>query len=125
MDEMMTLVNGIGTSAAGVSNTLGEIGDVFNGIGDIYINALEFGEAIGYKKRLLEEPLKALENNTYTKVLIGGVCFLVGAAITVGSFWLAKRDRAKKKESNKQSEEFLDDTSFDKLETDFEQILEQ
>ena len=125
MDEMMTLLNGIGTSAAEVSNTLSEIGDIFDGISDIYINALEFGEAIGYKRRLLEEPLKTPEDNTYKKVIIGGVCFLVGAGITACGVWLTKRVRAKKKESHKQSEEFLNNTSSDKLETDFEQIQEQ
>ena len=92
MDEMMTLVNGIGTSTAEVSNTLSEIGDMFDGINDIYINALEFGEAIGYKRRLIEEPLKALENrlkgkgvffpnacanfkNFYTECFAAKLCF--------------------------------------------------
>ena len=116
MDEMMNLVNGIGTSAAGVSNTLSEIGDMFDGISYIYISALEFGEAIGYKKRLLEEPLNLSENNTCKKVVIGSVYFLIGAGITAGGVWLAKKVRAKKKESNKQSKEFIDDaTSFNEL----------
>ncbi len=125
MDEMMTLLNGIGTSAAEVSNTLSEIGDIFDGISDIYINALEFGEAIGYKRRLLEEPLKTPEDNTYKKVIIGGVCFLVGAGITAGGVWLAKKLRTKKEEAHTQSEKIINDTCPDKLETDFEQTLNQ
>ena len=115
MDEMMNLVNGIGTGAAEVSNTLSEIGNMFDGITDMYINALEFGQEIGYKKRLLEEP---------QKVVVGGVCFLIGAGITAGGVWIAKRIRAKKKEAHKQSEEFIDDTtSFNELEAELEKNM--
>ena len=96
MEAMMNVVNGIGTSATGVSNSLSEIGDMFDGISDIYISALEFGEAIGYKRRVLEEPLNAFENNTYKKFLVGSICFLVGAGITAGGVGLAKRIRTKK-----------------------------
>ena len=125
MDEMMNLVNSIGMNAAEVTRTLSEIGggNMLDGISNIYNNALEYGQEIGYRTRLFEEALETPENNVYKKVVIGGACFLVGAGITAGGVWLTKRVRAKKKELHKQSEEFLDDTSSNKLETELEQNL--
>lgn len=126
MDAMMNLVNGIGMNAAEVTRTLSEIGggNMLDGISNIYNNALEYGQEIGYRTRLFEEALEAPENNTCKKVVIGGACFLIGAGITAGGVWLAKRVQAKKKESNKQSKEFIDDdTSSNKLESVVEQNL--
>ena len=56
MDEMMNLVNGIGMSAAEVTQSLSEIGNgnMLDGISNIYYSALEVGEGIGYRRRLLE-----------------------------------------------------------------------
>ena len=127
MDEIMNLVNGIGMNAAEVTRTLSEIGDgnMLDGIRNICNNAREYGEEIGYRRRLIEEALEAPENNTGKKVVIGGVCFLVGAGITAGGVWLAKRIRTKKKETNKQFEENTNDTCPHKVETDFEQTLNQ
>lgn len=127
MDEMMNLVNGIGMNAAEVTRTLSEIGggNMLDGISNIYNNALEYGQEIGYTTRLFEEALETPENNIYKKVVIGGACFLVGAGITAGGVWLAKKLRTKKEEAHTQSEKIINDTCPDKLETDFEQTLNQ
>ena len=111
MDEMMNLVNGIGMSAAEVTQSLSEIGNgnMLDGISNIYYSALEVGEGIGYRRRLLEEAFEASTNNTRQKVIIGGVCFLVGAGITVGGVWLTKKLRAKKMGVDTQSDKSVND----------------
>lgn len=122
MDEMMNLVNGIGMSAAEVTQSLSEIGNgnMLDGISNIYYSALEVGEGIGYRRRLLEEAFEASTNNTRQKVIIGGVCFLVGAGITVGGVWLTKKLRAKKMGADTQSNKSVDDASSEGLEAELD-----
>ncbi len=100
MDEMMSLVNGVGMSAAEVTSCLSKIGNgnMLDGISNIYYSALEVGDGIGYRRRLLEEALEASDNNTRQKVIIGGVCLLVGAGVTIGGVWLSKKLRSKREE---------------------------
>ena len=121
MDEMMNLVNGIGMNATEVTRSLSEIGNgnMLDGIRNIYYNAMEVGEGIGYRRRLLEEAFEASENNIRQKFLIGGVCLLVGAGATAGGIWLAKKLRAKNLESDTPSVQFInDDTIPDEVESD-------
>lgn len=123
MDEMINLVNGIGMSAAEVTQSLSEIGNgnMLDGISNIYYSALEVGEGIGYRRRLLEEAFEASDNNSRQKIIIGGVCFLIGAGITVGGIYFAKKIWAKTKESDAKSGESVDDdTSSEELETELD-----
>ena len=121
MDEIMILVNGIGMSAAEITQLLSEIGNgnMQDGIRNIYYDTLETGVGIGYKNRMLDEVMETSANNTRQKFIIGGVCLLVGAGLTIGGISLTKKIRNQKHRKNTSSNKLVDDISSEKQEEEY------